>query len=114
MTCNKYLLSTLPFFTTRDLNASFNTESHDHPPATTSLPPFPPKKIKKLNESKNNTSIAHLNVQTLTSTFNDISLMLNEYETRHEIKTINSNKNKLRSVVITQFLKIEPIREVVW
>ena len=40
--------------------------------------------------------------------------MLDEYETRHEIKTINSNKNKLISVIITQFLKIEPIREVVW
>ena len=30
MTCNECLLSTLPFFRTRDLNASFNTEIHDH------------------------------------------------------------------------------------
>ena len=56
MTCNECLLSTLPFFKTSDLNASFNTEVHDHPPATT-------PHIKKLNENKNNTSTAHLNVQ---------------------------------------------------
>ena len=56
MTCNECLLSTLPFFKTRDLNASFNTKIHDHPLATT-------PHIKKLNENKNNTSIAHLYVQ---------------------------------------------------
>ena len=34
----------------------------------------------KLNENKNNTSIAHLNLQALMSTFNEFSLMLDEYQ----------------------------------
>ena len=72
MTCNECLLSTLPFFKTRDLNASFNTEIRDYPATTTHL--------KKLNENKNNTSIAHLNVQALMSPFNEISFMLDEYQ----------------------------------
>ena len=74
MTCNERLLSTLPYFKTRDLiNASFNTEIHDHPSAAT---PY----LKKLNENKNNTSIAHLNVDPLMSTFNVFSPMLDEYQ----------------------------------
>ena len=35
---------------------------------------------QKLNENKNNTSIAHLNLQALMSTFNEFSLMLDEYQ----------------------------------
>ena len=74
MTCNERLLSTLPYFKTRDLiNASFNTEIHDHPSATT---PY----LKKLNGNKNNTSIVHLNVDPLMSTCNAFSLMLDEYQ----------------------------------
>ena len=64
ITCNGGLLSTLLFLETRDLNASFNTEIHDHPPAKT-------PHLKKLNENKNNASIAHLNVEALMSTFNE-------------------------------------------
>ena len=60
--------STLPFFKTRDLNVSFNTEIHDHSPATTTH-------LKKLNKNKINTSIAHLNVQALMSAFNEFPLM---------------------------------------
>ena len=73
LTCNECLLSTLPFFKTRDLYASFNTEIHDHPPATITH-------LKKLNENKNNTSIVHLNVQVLMSTYYEFSLMLGEYQ----------------------------------
>ena len=72
MACNECLLSTLPFFKARDLNASFNTEIHDHTPATA-------HHLKKLNEKKNNkTSIK--NVPALISTFNEFSLMLDEYK----------------------------------
>ena len=35
MTCNEFLLLTLPFFKTRDVNESFKTEIQDQPPATT-------------------------------------------------------------------------------
>ena len=35
---------------------------------------------QKLNENKNNTSIAHLSFQALMSTFNEFSLMLDEYQ----------------------------------
>ena len=59
MTCNERVLSTLPYFKTRDLiNASFNTEIHDHPYAAT---PY----LKKLNGNKSNTFIVHLNVDPL-------------------------------------------------
>ena len=96
--CNECLLSELPFFKTRVLNASFNTEIHDHPPATTTH-------HKKLNENKNNTSIARLNIQALISTFSEFSLTLDEYQfdvialVRHGLKTMSS------PMVITQFLK---------
>ena len=73
MTWNECLLSKLPFFKTKDLDASFNTKIYDHPPATTSH-------LKKINENRNNTSIAHLNVQALMSTSNEFSLMLDEYQ----------------------------------
>ena len=73
MTCNECLLSTLPFFKKRDLNASFNTKIHDHPSATTTH-------LRKLNGNKDNISIAHLNVQALMSTFNEFLLMLDEYQ----------------------------------
>ena len=46
------------------VNESFNTEIHDHAPVTTTH-------LKKLNENKSNTSIAHINVQALMSTFNE-------------------------------------------
>ena len=80
MTCNECLLSTLPFFKTRDLNASFNTKIHDHPSTTT-------PHLKKLNENKSSTFIAHLNVQALMSAFNKFSLMLDEYQ--FDIITLN-------------------------
>ena len=60
-------------FLKTDLNASVNTKIHDHPPATTTH-------LKKLNENKDNASIAHLNVQALMSTFSEFSLMLDDYQ----------------------------------
>ena len=55
------------------INASFNTEIPDHASATTTH-------LKKLNENKNNTSIAHINLQALMSTFDKFSFMLHEYQ----------------------------------
>ena len=101
MTCNECLLSTLKFFKTSDLNASFTTEIHDYPPATT-------PHLKKLNENKNNTSIS-------SSKCTGINVSLQRIFTyvRHGLKTININITMSRQMVIMQFLKIEPIREVV-
>ena len=113
MTCNERVLSTLPYFKTRDLiNASFNTEIHDHPYAAT---PY----LKKLNENKNNTSIAHLNVDPLMSTFNTFSPMLDEYQ--FDVITLSEtwlkdyifiNKTISRLRVIMRFLKIESVKKV--
>ena len=73
ITCNECLLSTLPFFKSRDINPPRYTEANYYPPSTN-------PHLKKLSENKNNTSIAHLNVQSLMSTFNEFSLMLNDYQ----------------------------------
>ena len=72
-TCNDCTLSILPFYNTRDLNESFTNEIDF-------IPPTENTHLKKLQENPNYTSIAHLNVQAIMSTFNEFSVMLNEYK----------------------------------
>ena len=71
----------------KDLNAFFTTEIHYHPSVTT--------------------SIAHLNVQVLMSTFNEFSFMLDEYQfdgiTLSET-WLKDNKTISRSMVTTVIL----------
>ena len=69
-TCTACTLTELPFHNTRNLNETLDNEtqiSRDF-------------HIDKLQANQNNTSIAHLNVQDLMSTFNEFSLMLNSYQ----------------------------------
>ncbi|XP_057299344.1 uncharacterized protein LOC130629967 [Hydractinia symbiolongicarpus] len=71
-TCSGCILSELPYFGVR--NIAFNTDTTDDPITTEN------SHLKLLNKHRNQTSIAHLNTQSLLSTFTEFSLMLNIYD----------------------------------
>ena len=72
-TCTACTLTELPFHNTRNLNETLDNETQINPPSRDFH-------IDKLQANQNNTSIAHLNVQALMSTFNEFSIMLNSYQ----------------------------------
>ena len=72
-TCSACTLTELPFQDTRNLNETLDSE-------TQIIPPSRDFHIDKLQANQNNTSFAHLNVQTLISTFNEFSIMWNSYQ----------------------------------
>ena len=69
-TCTACTLTELPFHNTWNLNETLDNE-------TQIIPPSRYFHIDKLQANQNNTSITHLNVQALMSTFNEFSIMLN-------------------------------------
>ena len=70
--CSDCTLSTLPFYHSRDLDISLSDDS-DH-----NVPLSQNEHHQKLNEHSKNTSIAHLNIQAIMSTFNEFVTMLQE------------------------------------
>ena len=73
-TCNDCTLAILPFYNSRDLNISITNE------IDSDILPIKNKHLEKLQENSNYTSIAHLNIQAIMSTFNEFNIMLNEYK----------------------------------
>ena len=72
-TCSACTLTELPFQDTRNLNETLDSE-------TQIIPPSRDFHTDKLQANQNNTSFAHLNVQTLISTFNEFPIMWNSYQ----------------------------------
>ena len=69
--CN---LSTLPFYHSRDLDMSLSDDSDYNVPLSQN------KHHQKLNDHCKHTSIIHLNIQVIMSTFNEFVMMLQEYQ----------------------------------
>lgn len=70
-TCEDCTLSELPFFNLRDINSSFNCQPGDESN-------LKPADLLITKDNPNSTSIAHLNVQSLMSTFNEFGVMVND------------------------------------
>ena len=71
--CSDCTLSTLPFYHSRDLDISLSDESDYN------VPLYQNEHHQKLNVHSKHTSIAHLNIQAIISTFNEFVMMLQEY-----------------------------------
>ena len=72
--CSDCTLSTLPFYHGRDLDISLSDDSDHNVPLSQNV------HHQKLNEHSKHTSIAHLNILAIMSTFNEFVMMLQEYQ----------------------------------
>ena len=70
-TCHSCLLSTLPFFGVRDILHT-NAEQDDEQ--------FIPESLQLLNNHRKHFSVAHLNTQSMTSTFTEFEAMLSQHQ----------------------------------
>ena len=81
-TCSDHLFAELPFYRTNSLNSSvelLQQQREQQIQQTELLHDFDPY-LKMLDQNRNCTSIAHLNIQCLSSTFDEFLAMLNEYQ----------------------------------
>ena len=81
-TCPDCLFAQLPFYRTNSLNSSvelLQQQSEQQIQQSELLHDFDPY-LEMLDQNRNRTSIAHLNTQCLSSTFDEFHVMLNEYQ----------------------------------
>ena len=78
-TCPNCIHCVLPFFSTRDLSEYLDVQNNTEIQNLSNLSDVENPHLDILNSSLKHTSIAHLNVQSLFSTFNEFYLMMNTY-----------------------------------
>ena len=81
-TCSDCLFAELPFYRTNSSNSSvelLQRQSEQQIQQSQLLHDFDPYH-EMLDQNRNRTSIAHLNTQRLSSTFDEFHVMLNEYQ----------------------------------
>ena len=81
-TCPDCLFAELPFYRTNSLNSSvelLQQQSEQQIQQSEFLHDFDPY-LEMLDQNRNRTSIAHLNTQCLSSTFDEFHVMFNEYK----------------------------------